>query len=453
MAILEAQPIAIWIADPQGRIIEKNEMADRVWGGQAPLSGSIAEYSAYQGWWADTGEPLAPEDWPLARAVRGETRIGDIVDIQRFDGKRATLLDSAAPIFDAQGNITTLGRGGSDTTGVALAAALKADECQIYTDADGVYTTDPRIVPEARKLSTITFEEMLELASLGSKVLQIRSVEFAKRYHVPVHVRSSFNDSEGTWVVEEDSSMEEVSVSGVALDRDEAAAREELRQLREVLTRELKGVRAYLSQLRPPLLADLGLPGCCFASTEVVGPGQRFAHDAGNLVRRYLDVMTWSQLRDLRASGWSIGGHGGSHRRLSECDRHALEQEIVGPLAVLRARLGLEWPPLAYPFGGPNDISAAARSLVRTSGYRACFSNFGGENFPGDDPFHLKRIEIGGDHPTIAWKCRVHGIDFRYWRRGREGQDSGFHAAAPRRPGQGSGRAADAVRRTTTLRS
>ena len=123
---------------------------------------------------------------------------------------------------DAQGSITTLGRGGSDTSAVALAAALTADACEIYTDVDGVYTSDPRIVPQARKLARIAYDEMLELASLGAKVLQIRSVEFAKRYRVRVHVRSSFAESEGTWVVEEDSSMEEVSVAGVAYDRDEA---------------------------------------------------------------------------------------------------------------------------------------------------------------------------------------------------------------------------------------
>jgi len=123
---------------------------------------------------------------------------------------------------DAHHNITTLGRGGSDTSGVAIAAALKADVCEIYTDVDGVYTTDPRICPNARKLERISFDEMLELASLGAKVLQIRSVEFAKRYNVPVHVRSSFNDSTGTWVVGEDPKMEEVLVSGVSLDRDQA---------------------------------------------------------------------------------------------------------------------------------------------------------------------------------------------------------------------------------------
>jgi aspartate kinase len=123
---------------------------------------------------------------------------------------------------DEQLNITTLGRGGSDTSAVAMAAAVKADACEIYTDVDGVYTTDPRICPNARKLDRISFDEMLELASLGAKVLQIRSVEFAKRYGVPLHVRSSFNDAPGTWVVQEDPSMEDVLVSGVACEMNEA---------------------------------------------------------------------------------------------------------------------------------------------------------------------------------------------------------------------------------------
>jgi aspartate kinase len=125
---------------------------------------------------------------------------------------------------DEAGNITTLGRGGSDTTAVALAAALKADECQIYTDVDGVYTTDPRIVPEARRLKTITFEEMLEMASLGSKVLQIRSVEFAGKYRVRLRVLSSFEEeSEGTLITfEEDENMEQPTISGIAFNRDEA---------------------------------------------------------------------------------------------------------------------------------------------------------------------------------------------------------------------------------------
>jgi aspartate kinase len=123
---------------------------------------------------------------------------------------------------DEDANITTLGRGGSDTSAVAVAAAVKADACEIYTDVAGVYTTDPRICPNARKLARISYDEMLELASLGAKVLQIRSVEFAKRYGVPVHVRTSFSDEPGTWVVQEDSSMEDVLVTGVAHDLNEA---------------------------------------------------------------------------------------------------------------------------------------------------------------------------------------------------------------------------------------
>ena len=144
--------------------------------------------------------------------VREDLKNGRVVVVAGFQG------------VDEQGNITTLGRGGSDTTGVALAAALKADECQIYTDVDGVYTTDPRIVPEARRLNTITFEEMLEMASLGSKVLQIRSVEFAGKYRVKLRVLSSFEEEgEGTLITfEEDEKMEHATISGIAFNRDEA---------------------------------------------------------------------------------------------------------------------------------------------------------------------------------------------------------------------------------------
>ena len=144
--------------------------------------------------------------------LRSDLNAGYIVVVAGFQG------------VDESGNITTLGRGGSDTTGVALAAALKADECQIYTDVDGVYTTDPRIVPEARRLTTITFEEMLEMASLGSKVLQIRSVEFAGKYRVKLRVLSSFEEEgEGTLITfEEDDKMEQATISGIAFNRDEA---------------------------------------------------------------------------------------------------------------------------------------------------------------------------------------------------------------------------------------
>jgi len=155
-----------------------------------------------------------------------------ILDIDGHNIKRDLDNDTVVIVAGFQGadefgNITTLGRGGSDTSGVALAAALKADECQIYTDVDGVYTTDPRIVPEARKLDRITFEEMLEMASLGSKVLQIRSVEFAGKYKVKLRVLSSFEEegqeTNGTLItLEEDSSMEQPIISGIAFNRDEA---------------------------------------------------------------------------------------------------------------------------------------------------------------------------------------------------------------------------------------
>jgi aspartate kinase len=150
--------------------------------------------------------------------------------IQEIDGTRL-LADCNAGIvpvvagfqgITADGSVSTLGRGGSDTTGVALAAAMKADECQIYTDVDGVYTTDPRVEPKARRLDKITFEEMLELASLGSKVLQIRSVEFAGKYKVPLRVLSTFVDGPGTLITLEDSGMEEPLISGIAFNRDEA---------------------------------------------------------------------------------------------------------------------------------------------------------------------------------------------------------------------------------------
>ncbi|HNP26154.1 MAG TPA: aspartate kinase [Nitrosomonas sp.] len=144
--------------------------------------------------------------------IRTDLEDGCVVIVAGFQG------------VDEKGNITTLGRGGSDTTGVALAAALKADECQIYTDVDGIYTTDPRVVPEARRLNSITFEEMLEMASLGSKVLQLRSVEFAGKYKVKLRVLSSFEEEgQGTLITfEEDGNMEQAVISGIAFNRDEA---------------------------------------------------------------------------------------------------------------------------------------------------------------------------------------------------------------------------------------
>ncbi|MBK1720762.1 aspartate kinase [Thiocystis violacea] len=145
-----------------------------------------------------------------AARVRADLDAGRVVVVAGFQG------------IDEHGDITTLGRGGSDTSAVAIAAALKADECQIYTDVDGVYTTDPRVEPKARKLDRITFEEMLEMASLGSKVLQIRSVEFAGKYRVPLRVLSSFEEGEGTLITFEENAVEDAQISGIAFSRDEA---------------------------------------------------------------------------------------------------------------------------------------------------------------------------------------------------------------------------------------
>lgn len=145
-----------------------------------------------------------------ASRIKEDLELDRIVVVAGFQG------------IDERGRITTLGRGGSDTTAVAIAAALDADECQIYTDVDGVYTTDPRVVPEARRLNQITFEEMLEMSSLGSKVLQLRAVEFAGKYNVPLRVLSSFEDGEGTLISYEEEKMESPVISGIAFNRDEA---------------------------------------------------------------------------------------------------------------------------------------------------------------------------------------------------------------------------------------
>ncbi len=142
--------------------------------------------------------------------IHADLKAGKVVIVAGFQG------------VDEYGNITTLGRGGSDTTAVALAAAIKADECHIYTDVDGVYTTDPRVEPKARRLDKITFEEMLEMASLGSKVLQIRSVEFAGKYNVALRVLSSFSEGRGTLITYEESAVEQALISGIAFNRDEA---------------------------------------------------------------------------------------------------------------------------------------------------------------------------------------------------------------------------------------
>jgi len=160
--------------------------------------------------WTDSAFSKARIEEIEDKKVREDLKNGTIIVVAGFQGR------------DKEGNITTLGRGGSDTSAVAVAAAMKADVCEIYTDVDGIYTTDPRMVPEATKMDKISYDEMLEMASLGSKVLQIRSVEFAKKFDVVVHVRSSFNENPGTLVMKEDADMEAVLVSGITYNKDEA---------------------------------------------------------------------------------------------------------------------------------------------------------------------------------------------------------------------------------------
>jgi aspartate kinase len=160
---------------------------------------------------------VTDSDYGNARIIEiGAKRLNQLID------KKNIVVVAGFQGYDIKGNITTLGRGGSDTSAVAIAAALKADVCEIFTDVDGVYTADPNVCPKARKLKTITYDEMLNMASLGAKVLQIRSVGFAKKYNIPVHVRSSFNEEEGTMVVSEDSGMEQLVVSGVSHDKKQA---------------------------------------------------------------------------------------------------------------------------------------------------------------------------------------------------------------------------------------
>ncbi len=171
-----------------------------------------------------------------AERIFAALKAGEIAVVAGFQGQ------------DEHGNVTTLGRGGSDTTAVALAAALKAQACEIYTDVDGVYTTDPNVCPAARKLDRVSYEEMLELASLGAKVLQIRSVEFAMKYRVPTWVKSSFTDDPGTLVCEEDRAMEDIIVSGIAYDRNEA----------KIALRRVPDVPGVAAKVFTPL-ADAGI--------------------------------------------------------------------------------------------------------------------------------------------------------------------------------------------------
>lgn len=177
------------------------------------------------------------------------------------------------------------------------------------------------------------------------------------------------------------------------------------------------GYRSVFQHARA-ILAERGVPACCFVATDVVGTDRRFAHDASSPVRDALDVMDWTELAALHSSGWGIGAHTATHRRLSECAPEEYRRELDAPLAELRKRLGLTDVDIAYPYGGPRDINARALEAITRAGYRACLSNFGGENFPGAALMSVKRFDIGGSHhDPLTWRARAHGLDLRALRR------------------------------------
>lgn len=165
-----------------------------------------------------------------------------------------------------------------------------------------------------------------------------------------------------------------------------------------------------------PVLGRAGVTGCCFVSTDIVGAGQRFAHDAGNPVRTYLEVMSWGEIELLQDAGWEVGGHTATHARLSRCNAAELDRELVESAAVLRGHATESPAAFAYPFGGEADITPLARRMVAVAGYRACLSDFGGENLPPGDPLAMRRIELGGDHDSLAWRVRLSGLDLAAWR-------------------------------------
>jgi peptidoglycan/xylan/chitin deacetylase (PgdA/CDA1 family) len=168
----------------------------------------------------------------------------------------------------------------------------------------------------------------------------------------------------------------------------------------------------YLSvyQQAFPIMTELGVAGSCFLTTGLVGTEKRFPHDAGHPAEPVLGVMGWDEILALCMMGWTVGGHSMTHARLSQCEGKEARLELEHPIELLRLALGLKEIPWAFPFGGRDDFTADDVKAVRKLGYNACFSNHGGENVPPADPFDLKRIDIGGDHDTLAWKMMAHGI-------------------------------------------
>lgn len=167
-----------------------------------------------------------------------------------------------------------------------------------------------------------------------------------------------------------------------------------------------------------PIMDELGFPGgFCFAATDFVGTNRPFPWDSDDPIRRSFSVMNWEQLADLQRRGWIIGGHTATHPRLADCDESQLRGELESSLRALRTQLGVQDVPMAYPFGKREDVSAEGLRMIQSSGYSACFSNFGGENYAPTPLYEIRRIDIGGAHDTLAWKSRVHGLDLGDWRR------------------------------------
>jgi peptidoglycan/xylan/chitin deacetylase (PgdA/CDA1 family) len=165
-----------------------------------------------------------------------------------------------------------------------------------------------------------------------------------------------------------------------------------------------------------PLMTEVGVPGCCFVTTGLVGTDRRFAHDEAHPASAQLDVMGWNEVFRLQMTGWTVGAHSETHSRLSALEPAAARAELERPLEMLRSCLGNDRIPLAFPFGGLGDFTEEHVAAARELGYAACFSNHGGENFPPADPYRLKRIDLGGDHQTLAWKMMARGLSLDRWR-------------------------------------
>ncbi len=243
----------------------------------------------------------------------GATRIRELVQ------NRHVVVVAGFQGCDNEGNITTLGRGGSDTSAVAIAAAIKADVCEIYTDVDGIYTTDPNICKNARKMAKISYDEMLEMSSLGAKVLEIRSVEFAKKFNVPVHVRSSFNEEEGTMVVNEDADMERLVVSGVTYNKNEA--RITLRKVPdqpgiaakvfEPIAQAGINVDMIVQNVRPGKQTDLTFTVPSASFEEALAIEKKVAEDIGAT-----DVLGDKNIAKVSVTGVGMKNHSGVATRM-----------------------------------------------------------------------------------------------------------------------------------------